>query len=82
MAQRRRFTGGADRHQAVDPLVDLPFDKALETLLVDRAVLEGRDQCGIRPLELDHLALTFHRTVTPRTDGDNCHARPALSSRC
>ena len=44
VAERGALAGGADRHQPVRALRDLPFDQPLERLLVDLAVLERRDQ--------------------------------------
>ena len=46
--QRRAFAGGADRHQAVGALGDLPVDQVAERFLVDGTVLERRDQRGER----------------------------------
>ncbi len=45
MAQGRALAGGADRHDAVRPLADLPVDEVAERLLVERAVLtHGGDE--------------------------------------
>ena len=46
MGERRRFAGGADRHQAVRAGADLALDELAEGLLIDRAVVERRDQRG------------------------------------
>jgi len=52
MGKRRRFTGGADRHQAAGPLGDLPIHMGGKGLLVDGAAFgEGRDECGNGSLE-------------------------------
>ena len=48
MRQRRALAGGADRHQAVGALADLPVHQVAECLLVERAVFERRDQRGKR----------------------------------
>ncbi len=52
MAQGRAFAGRADGHQAVGALGDLPVHQAAEGRLVERAVLEWRDQGGERSPEL------------------------------
>ena len=46
VGERRAFAGGADRHQAVGALGDLPIDQLTEGFLVDRAVLERGDERG------------------------------------
>ena len=46
MAHGRAFACGADRHQAVGPLVDLPVHEGTKGRLVERTVFEGRDQGG------------------------------------
>ena len=51
MADGRALAGGADRDQAVGALGDLPVHERAEGRLVERAVLEGRDQGGERPPE-------------------------------
>ncbi len=50
--QGRRFTGGPDGDDAVDPGKDLPADEPAESSLVDVAVGgEGCDECGQRAPE-------------------------------
>ena len=49
--KRRRFAGRADRNEAARSLADLPVDEGAEGVLVERAVLHGRDQRGYRALE-------------------------------
>ena len=52
VAERGRLPGGADRHQPVRALGDLPGDEVLVRLLVDRAVpAHRRDQRDERSLE-------------------------------
>src|SRR6266481_758298 len=46
VVHRRAFPGGADRHQAVGALGDLPAHQAPKGRFVERAVLERRDQSG------------------------------------
>jgi len=46
MAERRALAGGADRHQALRALGDLPGDMLAHRRLVGRAVLERRHQRG------------------------------------
>jgi len=49
--QRGALAGGADRHQAIGALGDLPVDQAAEGLLVERAVAERGDKRGERAPE-------------------------------
>ena len=51
MRQGRRFTGRADRHQAMRAVFDLEIDKFPECSRINLAVAERRDQCGIGPVE-------------------------------
>ena len=39
--ERRAFSGGADRHEAIGSFGDLPIDQTAKSLLVERAVAEG-----------------------------------------
>ena len=52
MAHGRAFAGGADRHQAVGALGDLPAHQRAKGRLIERAVLERRDQGGERSPEI------------------------------
>ena len=51
MTERGALAGGADRHQPVGALGDLPVHQVAECLFVERAVLERRDQRGERSTE-------------------------------
>ena len=52
MGQRRRLAGGADRHETMTSLRDLPVHVAGESLFIEGAVLgEGRHEGGDRSLE-------------------------------
>ena len=44
MAECRRFTGCTGRHQSVGPLTDLPIDKSLIGIFVNRTIFEGCNQ--------------------------------------
>ena len=44
VGQRRAFAGRADRNEPVGALGDLPIDQPAEGFLVDRAVVERRDE--------------------------------------
>ena len=44
VAQGRALAGGADRHQAIGSLGDLPLDQIAKGLLIQRAVLEGGEK--------------------------------------
>ena len=74
MAEGRRFAGRAAGHQAVGALVDLPVDEVSESLLVDRAVVERRDQRDERSVEHGFLREAFNsqRTIqAPAAPGNN-----------
>ena len=44
MAQRRGFAGGADGDKPARPFADVPFDKFLERIQIQRAVAKRRDE--------------------------------------
>ena len=55
MGQRRALAGRAHGHKAVAALGDMPFNKFLERLKIQLAVLERRDQGRKRSFEHDTL---------------------------
>jgi hypothetical protein len=73
VAEGRGFAGGADRHQAVRALLDLPVDELLESLLVDLAAGERRDQRDERSLE---HGVSPGCSRTPSASGRHEAARP------
>ena len=44
--QSRRFAGGSQHHKGVDALFDLKFKERPQRVVIDDALVKGRDQCS------------------------------------
>ena len=49
VVERRRLAGGADRGQAVGPLLDVPVDQPAQGVEIDLAVLNGVTMATVTP---------------------------------
>ena len=66
--QRRALAGGADRHQAIGALGDLPVDQAAKGLFVERAILNGVTSAVNEPRKLV-LAVMIRSSESSRRQG-------------
>ena len=78
VVERRRFAGGADRGEAIGPLLDVPVDELAEGVVIDLAVLERRDEGDGHAREL--FALGGHGSLS-RSGGDQVGTRHIVSEK-